>query len=76
MWLPQVDEAALRRLLDVTVRQTHNFSVEKLEKLHSRFSQRVHRFRGDGDKTPLIKVSATGEGHGRAGGAGRVLGTG
>ena len=36
-----VDAGQLRELLDLTVRQTHNFNVEKLEKLHNRFAQSI-----------------------------------
>lgn len=52
----KVDEGHLRRVLDVTVRQTQNFNVEKLEKLYSRFTQCIYRHRYEPNKSELIKV--------------------
>ena len=40
------------------MRQTHNFNVEKLEKLFSRYSQCIFRHRYEPNKAELIKVSA------------------
>ena len=58
-----VDEGHLRRLHDVTIRQTHNFNVEKLEKLHSRMSQCIYRHRSEPNKGNLIKVREISERH-------------
>ncbi len=51
-----VDEDKLQKLLDRTVRQTHNFNVEKLEKLFSHFTQCIYQHRTDYDKSALIQV--------------------
>ena len=53
-----VDTGRLRHLLAKTVDRTGGLCVEKLERLHSVFSQHVYRHRRTHNKTTLTQVDA------------------
>ena len=51
-----VDRERLVRLLDMTVELTEDYTVSRLEKLHSIFSQSIYQHRLESDKTSMIQV--------------------
>ena len=55
-----IDRERLVRLLDTTVELTEDYTVSRLEKLHSIFSQSIYQHRLDVDKTQMIQVGVYG----------------
>ena len=51
-----VDRERLVRLLDTTVELTADYTVSRLEKLHSIYCQSIYQHRLEADKTQLIQV--------------------
>lgn len=50
-----IDQNRLHRLLEDTVRLTHNYRIEQLEKLYSLYSNCIYSYRQEYDKTHLIE---------------------
>lgn len=54
-----IDQNRLHRLLEDTVRLTHNYRIEQLEKLYSLYSNCIYSYRQEYDKTHLIEVGTS-----------------